>query len=268
MRSVCMRLFVFSIVACLVGIVGPESIVLAQLEPREADAILEIAGDLKAKLEAYRQEVTDLRVELFRCAKPLQDLIKNISTATGAGVDPIKDCLEGVLTQILPPSLEPGATEETEASLFDLRNGVLATLEQLRAVILPLLRVKRTAELAKLLDSRWKSMRAHLSNELSAISQGWQRVASLLNTLEDVRVVLEDAKTYDEKLEPDKAAALRAQAKQILQGKVWRTLIQATQLFSRSMVFVRHSQLMLNLLISDVLRRTSFEPLHAPARPM
>lgn len=227
---------------------------LAQLELDEVDAILEIAGDFKAKLENYQQKVTDLRVALFQCAKPIQDLIKNISTATGASVTPVKTCLDNVLTRILPPSVDSA----TDGDLFRLRGEAMTAFAQLRAAITPLLRIKRVAELAKLLDSRWKSMRAHLSNELSAVSQGWQRIAAILSTLETVRVILEDARIYDEKQEPDKAAALRAQAKQILQGRVWRTFIQATQLFSRSLTFLRHTQLMLNLLISDVIRREAF----------
>lgn len=231
---------------------------LAQLEPGEVDAILEIAGDFKAKLENYQQEVTDLRVALFQCAKPIQELIKNISTATGTSVTPVKTCLDGVLTQILPPSVASTPDQGSTQSLFDIRGDVMAAFAQLRASITPLLRIKRVAELAKLLDSRWKSMRAFLSNELSAVSQGWQRIAAILSTLEAVRVILEDAKTYDEKQEPDKAAALRAQAKQILQGRVWRTFIQATQLFSRSLTFLRHTQLTLNLFISDVIRREAF----------
>lgn len=246
-------------IAVWLGVVWCVGAALAQLDPGEANVILEIAGDLKNKIETYQQAVVDRRVDLFRCAQPLQHLIKNISTATGVDVGPIKDCLNAVLQEIMPSALNNvDPSGDVGPSLFELRSEILATLEQLRAVILPLLRVKRTAELAKLLDSRWKSIRAHLSNELSAISQGWQRAASLLSTLEAVRVVLDDAKTYDDKLEPDNAAALRAHAKQILQGKVWRTLIQAKQLFSRSLTFLRHSQLVLNLLISDVIRRTVY----------
>lgn len=254
-------------IAVWVGVVWCVAAALAQLNPDEADTILEIAGDLKNKIETYQQAVADRRVDLFGCAQPLQSLIKNISTATGASVDPIKDCLNDVLQKIMPSALNVDPIEDLGPSLFELRSEIPATLEQLRAVILPLLGIKRTAELAKLLDSRWKSIRAHLSNELSAISQGWQRAASLLNTLETVRVVLDDAKTYDDKLEPDNAAALRARAKQILQGKIWRTLIQATQLFSRSLTFLRHSQLVLNLLVSDVIRRTVYyETLGVPVR--
>lgn len=251
-----MRILVCSIVwLCLVWQAGA---VLAQLESGEVDAILEIAGDFKAKIEEYQQEVTDRRAELFQCIKPLQDLIKNISTATGASVNPIETCLDNVLTQILPPSVASTPDQDSERSLFDIRGDVMTAFAQLHAVITPLLRIKRVAELAKLLDSRWKSMRAFLSNELSAVSRGWQRIVAILSTLDAVRVILDDAKTFDEKQEPDKAAALRAQAKQILQGRVWRTFIQATQLFSRSLTFLRHTQLMLNLLISDVIRREAF----------
>lgn len=242
------------------SVVWGAGVALAQLEPREVDAILELAGDFKTKLESYQQEVTDLRIELFQCAKPIQDLIKNIGTATVASVTPVKTCLDTVLTQILPPPVNPsvGPSENSGGDLFGLRGEAMTAFAQLRAGITPLLRIKRVAELAKLLDSRWKSMRAYLSNELSAVSQGWQRIAAILSTLEAVQVLLEDANTYDQKREPDKAAALRAQAKQILQGRVWRTFIQATQLFSRSLTFLRHTQLMLNLLISDVIRREAF----------
>lgn len=253
------RILMVGVVVWL-GVVWCAGVALAQLEPGEVDAILELAGNFKTNLENYQQEVTDLRVALFQCAKPIQELIKNISTATGTSVDPVKTCLNGVLTQILPPSVGPTVDlpEGGDSSLFGLRGEAMTAFAQLRAGITPLLRIKRVAELAKLLDSRWKGMRTYLSNELSAVSQGWQRIAAILSTLETVRVVLDDAKTYDEKKEPDRAAALRAQAKQILQGRVWRTFIQATQLFSRSLTFLRHTQLMLNLLISDVIRREAF----------
>lgn len=244
--------------------VWPVETAFAQLQPDEANMILEIAGDLKAKLEGYQQLMKDLRTELFQCAKPLQDLIKNISTATGESVAPTKSCLEKVLRKIQPPTLDPvfliddEVTPTPEESLFVLRSEVLAAYEQLRTVIAPLLRIKRTAGLAKLLDSRLKSMRSHLGNELSAVSQGWQRIVSIVLTLDAVSVLLDDAETYDGKLEPEKAAAVRARAKEVLQGKVWRTLLQATQLLSRSLTFLKHTQLVLNLLINSVIRRTEY----------